>query len=263
VPPPQDPSSLFTSRSQYHDSPQRAGPPLSEPACLPLGLPLACLPSAPARRSPPTAQLLQAALLAASASLARAAASISSPATGVGSCSSAGMESISVRSRPQASSTRSRAGQPDPRTQPDPQPATLPGATAEVDVSHPLCDTRPILSDEPDLLACEYPVDSVAIVLGEARASLSDFFDEPQGAAVLKHEVLRQYLRIYGGKTGSRTGVVLVDGYAGPGRYADESPGSPELMVNTARALRTENVHCVFVERERRLREQLKTLLVG
>jgi three-Cys-motif partner protein len=92
---------------------------------------------------------------------------------------------------------------------------------------------------------------------------LSDFFDEPQGAAVLKHEVLRQYLRIYGGKTGSRTGVVLVDGYAGPGRYADESPGSPELMVNTARALRTENVHCVFVERERRLREQLKTLLVG
>jgi three-Cys-motif partner protein len=91
---------------------------------------------------------------------------------------------------------------------------------------------------------------------------LSDFFDEPQGAAVLKHEVLRQYLRIYGAKTGSLTGVVLVDGYAGPGRYADESPGSPELMVNTARALRTENVHCVFVERERRHRERLKALLV-
>jgi three-Cys-motif partner protein len=91
---------------------------------------------------------------------------------------------------------------------------------------------------------------------------LSGFFGEPQGAAVLKHEVLRQYLRIYGGKTGSRTGVVLVDGYAGPGRYADDSPGSPELMVNTARALRAENVHCVFVERERRLREQLKALLV-
>jgi len=91
---------------------------------------------------------------------------------------------------------------------------------------------------------------------------LSDFFGEPQGAAVLKHEVLRQYLRIYGGKTGSRTGVVLVDGYAGPGRYADESPGSPELMVKTARALRTEIVHCVFVERERRLRERLKALLL-
>ena len=97
--------------------------------------------------------------------------------------------------------------------------------------------------------------------MAEARL-LSDFFGEPQGAAVLKHEVLRQYLRIYGGKTGSRTGVVLVDGYAGPGRYADESPGSPELMVKTVRALRTENVHCIFVERNRRLREQLKALLV-
>lgn len=91
---------------------------------------------------------------------------------------------------------------------------------------------------------------------------MSDFFEEPQGAAVLKHEVLRQYLPIYGAKTGSRTGVVLVDGYAGPGRYADESSGSPQLMVNTARALRTENVHCVFVERERRHRERLKALLV-
>lgn len=100
-----------------------------------------------------------------------------------------------------------------------------------------------------------------ALASWEAR-HLSDFFGEPQGAAVLKHEVLRQYLRIYGAKTGSRTPVVLVDGYAGPGRYANESPGSPELMVKSARALRTANVHCVFVERERRLREQPKTLLV-
>jgi three-Cys-motif partner protein len=72
---------------------------------------------------------------------------------------------------------------------------------------------------------------------------------------------LRQYLPIYGAKTGSRTPVVMVDGYAGPGRYADESPGSPVLMLRTARALRTVNVHCVFVERDRMLREQLKALL--
>jgi three-Cys-motif partner protein len=91
---------------------------------------------------------------------------------------------------------------------------------------------------------------------------LSDFFEEPQGAAILKHEVLGQYLPIYGRKTGSRTPVVFVDGYAGPGRYADGSPGSPQLMVQTARALRSANVHCVFVERERAYREQLTALLV-
>jgi three-Cys-motif partner protein len=77
--------------------------------------------------------------------------------------------------------------------------------------------------------------------------------------------VLRRYLPVYAGKTGSRTPVVFLDGYAGPGRYADGSPGSPELMVQTAQALselRTIDIHCVFVERDREHRERLQRLLV-
>lgn len=63
------------------------------------------------------------------------------------------------------------------------------------------------------------------------------FFDEMQGAAVLKHGLLHRYLRIWAQKVGSRSsqGVVhYLDGFAGPGAYADGAPGSPALAVQLA-----------------------------
>jgi three-Cys-motif partner protein len=87
------------------------------------------------------------------------------------------------------------------------------------------------------------------------------FFEEPQGAAKLKHEVLRQHLAVYVRTTGSRASVVLLDGYAGPGQYAEGSPGSPRLMVDTAKALQDRDVHCIFVERDRQHWHQLQELL--
>lgn len=115
------------------------------------------------------------------------------------------------------------------------------------------------------LASWRYRLGSTELVRTQEGGRLSDFFEHPQGAAILKHEVLRRYLPVYAGKTGSRTSVVFVDGYAGPGRYADGSPGSPEVMVQTARTLselRTIHIHCVFVERDRELRERLQHLLV-
>jgi three-Cys-motif partner protein len=90
---------------------------------------------------------------------------------------------------------------------------------------------------------------------------MDGFFEEPQGAAKLKHEVLRQHLAVYVRTTGSRAPVVLLDGYAGPGQYAEGSPGSPKLMVDTARALQDRDVHCIFVERNRQHWQQLRELL--
>lgn len=91
---------------------------------------------------------------------------------------------------------------------------------------------------------------------------MDGFFEEPQGAAKLKHEVLRQHLAVYVRTTGSRAPVVLLDGYAGPGQYAEGSPGSPRLMVETATALHNRNIHCIFVERDRQHWQQLRELLV-
>jgi len=66
------------------------------------------------------------------------------------------------------------------------------------------------------------------------------FFKEVQGAAVIKHGVLRRYLRVFVSKVGStaRGGkVYYLDGFAGPGRYTDGTPGSPALAIQTADAL--------------------------
>lgn len=82
-------------------------------------------------------------------------------------------------------------------------------------------------------------------------SSNEDFFVTRQAAAVLKHGVLGRYLPVFVtmAGTGARE-VVLLDGYAGPGRYDDDSAGSPLLLLRTARKTRgwSRNVRCVFVE---------------
>src|ERR1700722_13864061 len=63
-----------------------------------------------------------------------------------------------------------------------------------------------------------------------------DLFLEDQALpSVLKHELLRRYLPIFAGKTGSKSnGVVYLDGYAGRGRYDNGTPGSAELILKIA-----------------------------
>lgn len=94
---------------------------------------------------------------------------------------------------------------------------------------------------------------------------MSGFFDHPQGAAILKHKTLATYAKLYAQKTGSASSgrqVVFLDGYAGPGRYADESPGSPQLLVDTAHELaEVRNVQCLFVEQDPSHFERLQQLL--
>ena len=77
------------------------------------------------------------------------------------------------------------------------------------------------------------------------------FWEEPQGAAVFKHAVLRQYAPIFASKTGSTYGgrVTIVDGYAGRGQYKDGTPASAVEIANTAQQLsNNRNVQCWFVE---------------
>lgn len=97
------------------------------------------------------------------------------------------------------------------------------------------------------------------------RRDTSDFFSSPQGAAILKHQLLKTYLGAFTGKLGLTSGghVHLIDGYAGPGRYHDGSPGSPALALETARLLqRSRTIHGAFIESDpdhyRRLLELLE-----
>ena len=92
------------------------------------------------------------------------------------------------------------------------------------------------------------------------------FFQQKQAAAVLKHGILRRYPSVFAtmaGVSGNR--VVYFDGYAGPGRYEDGSPGSPLLAVETARrtAKWNRNVECLFVERDSNYAANLETTLAA
>lgn len=98
-----------------------------------------------------------------------------------------------------------------------------------------------------------------------ARRGGGSFFKQKQAAAVFKHALLEAYLAPFVGKTGStslRGQVTLLDGYSGPGKYADQTPGSPALMVQTAERMHEQRqVQCIFVERDRRAhRELIKNL---
>lgn len=97
-------------------------------------------------------------------------------------------------------------------------------------------------------------------------ASNSTFFESPQAAAVYKHRLLRAYVPAWAGKVGSRAPgkkVFVYDAYSGPGRYDNQAPGSPELVVDTAIAMaRLRTVHSIFSDKEPAYVARLNAFLV-
>ncbi len=68
-----------------------------------------------------------------------------------------------------------------------------------------------------------------------ATGAGDQFWEQQRLPSVFKHDLLRRYLPRFAGKTGSRApGVVYLDGYAGRGRYQDESPASAERILQIA-----------------------------
>lgn len=96
----------------------------------------------------------------------------------------------------------------------------------------------------------------------------SNFFKEVQGAATLKHGILRRYLPVFAMRAGSRSPnnrVAYLDGYAGPGQYDDGQPGSPALAIETARwVLNTASGRAIdgyLVEKDAAIFAELKAFL--
>lgn len=103
-------------------------------------------------------------------------------------------------------------------------------------------------------------------VAGQRDDSVQPFFKSKRAAAVLKHAILAKYVVPFAAKTGSTsTGkrVVIVDGYAGAGRYEDGKPGSPALIAEAANtpALKGRGVECFFVEQDAATYESLCQVL--
>jgi len=82
--------------------------------------------------------------------------------------------------------------------------------------------------------------------------STENFFASPQGAAIVKHTVLKAYIRLFVNKLGSTHDTVYyLDGYAGPGVYGDGSHGSPKLAAEVADLVaEIRDLRCTFVEKD-------------
>ncbi|MEO7261604.1 MAG: three-Cys-motif partner protein TcmP [Jatrophihabitantaceae bacterium] len=92
-----------------------------------------------------------------------------------------------------------------------------------------------------------------------------EFFVAKRAAAVLKHGILQRYVLPFAMKVTSTAKdgrVVVLDGYAGEGRYEDGSPGSPIFMAETARKLLTpRRMELHFVEQKKARFKKLKETL--
>lgn len=93
-----------------------------------------------------------------------------------------------------------------------------------------------------------------------------EFFETRQAAAVLKHAILRNYLPPWAGKVGSTSvgnRVAIADCYAGAGRYADGSPGSPAIVADIAAqtGLQNRKIEAYFMEQDRATYDHLRTVL--
>ncbi|NIL56239.1 three-Cys-motif partner protein TcmP [Salinispora arenicola] len=83
-------------------------------------------------------------------------------------------------------------------------------------------------------------------------SSNDDFFATKKSEAVFKHGILSRYPAVFASKAGMNVRdhrVTFLDGYAGPGRYDDGEPGSPLLLVESARQVESfRSVRGIFVE---------------
>jgi three-Cys-motif partner protein len=90
------------------------------------------------------------------------------------------------------------------------------------------------------------------------------YWDKQRLPSVLKHDLLRRYLPVFAGKTGSKSnGVVYLDGYAGRGRYEDGTPGSAERILQIAeeQSRRGISYRLFFHETERKNYAALKPVV--
>ncbi|MGW5852356.1 three-Cys-motif partner protein TcmP [Streptomyces sp. NPDC055254] len=93
----------------------------------------------------------------------------------------------------------------------------------------------------------------------------SPFFVSKKAAAVLKHAILDKYVVPFASKVGKYAPdgrVVYLDGYAGPGRYDDGTPGSPALILESAAAISDfRKLDCYFIEKNRKNYQSLSSLV--
>ena len=89
-----------------------------------------------------------------------------------------------------------------------------------------------------------------------------DFFNEQKPWSRLKNRILGSYLPPYLAKVARRSErIVLVDAFAGPGRFLDSSAGSPLIICKTAEQFARGKYDAYFFNNKRSHHEMLSSIL--
>jgi three-Cys-motif partner protein len=86
-----------------------------------------------------------------------------------------------------------------------------------------------------------------------AKGTSSGLLDEQRAQSIFKHKILGTYVMPFAEMTGSKVPgrrVVVLDGFAGRGRYPDGTPGSAELILKTSANAAQAVIESVLVERK-------------
>ncbi len=89
-----------------------------------------------------------------------------------------------------------------------------------------------------------------------------DFFAGKRPWSLIKDEVLQNYMSPYLAKV-SRLGrpILLIDGYAGPGVFGDDKPGSPLLMCQAAEKYAKGRYRAIFINKDENHHKKLKSVI--
>jgi three-Cys-motif partner protein len=100
-----------------------------------------------------------------------------------------------------------------------------------------------------------------------ATGTSGDLLEEPghHAQSVFKHEILRQYMQPLVAMVGSYSDgkrIVVLDGFAGRGRYPDGTPASAELILRAMESLRrSRQVSAFFVEKNEKDFQELSAVV--
>jgi three-Cys-motif partner protein len=86
-----------------------------------------------------------------------------------------------------------------------------------------------------------------------AKGTSSGLLDEQHAQSIFKHKILGTYVMPFAEMTGSKASgrrVVILDGFAGRGRYPDGSPASAELILKTSANAAQAVIESVLVEKK-------------
>lgn len=95
-----------------------------------------------------------------------------------------------------------------------------------------------------------------------------EFFQKKQPAAVLKHAVLGEYVKVFASMVGSRRSdlpIWVIDGYAGAGAYETDDPegenadGSPLVLLKMAQKTPGRDIRSIFIEASPKAARSLAT----